>query len=69
MYTESKLRAIGPGKILRGDATGNCCARPTYGEKKRILYYAFVVNVCNINLPVFEFITVEHNIHSIGLQY
>lgn len=46
MYSINTLRTVGPGKISRTDATGNCCAHPSYWITKRILYYAFVVYVC-----------------------
>ena len=67
MFSERTIRAIGPGKILRGDATGTCCRAPENGDYKCILYYAFVVFVCGNVLPVLEFITCEHNVVEISV--
>lgn len=46
MFSESTLRAVGPGRTLRGDATGNCCRTPAGLDSKLFLLYAFVVRVC-----------------------
>ena len=67
MFSEETIRAVGPRKILRGDATGNCCRAPAGGDYKRILYYAFVVSICGVVLPILEFITSEYNVMEITL--
>ena len=62
MFCEETIRSIGPGKILRGDATGNCCRAIAGLDCKRISFYAFAVYVRKVILPVLEFISTEHNV-------
>ena len=68
MFCEETIRSIGPGKILRGDATENCCPAIDGLDSKRILYYAFAVYVRRVVPPVLEFISTEHNVMNISIS-
>ena len=67
MFSKTKLHAAGPGNIGRLDATRNCCGEPSLLNCKRILYYALVVYVFGIILPILEFRTSEHSVMDVSI--
>ena len=67
MFSEETIKSVGHGKILRADATGNCCRAPAGIDYKRVLLYAFVVFICGIVVPILKFITSEHGILEISI--
>ena len=67
MYSEDTIRAVGSKRIVRDDATGNCCRAPPGMNHKRVLLYAFAVFVCGFVVPVLQFITSEHNVLEISI--
>ena len=68
MYTEEQLMACVEvmARVLHLDATSSRCRKPQFLKCKAIYYYAMVFRTRKSTIPLFEFITAEHDIPSVA---